>query len=165
MSSAMDSGQERKWWEDGLSRGLRVQALCIGVSECAAAPEGLGELPNATADAKRIAMCVEELGESKSVLVGNLVDKSNLARKVRAFAFSVDKHRPPRIVLVFYAGHEMQHGDAIYLLPSKANPKTPDELKSQGLSHDELFCILKKSVDDQIDIRNVLYLVILGTCR
>ena len=89
MSSAMDSGQERKWWEDGLSRGLRVQALCIGVSECATAPEGLGEIPNATADAKRIAMCVEELGESKSVLVGNLVDKSNLARKVREFAFSV----------------------------------------------------------------------------
>jgi len=59
----------------------------------------------------------------------------------------------------------MQEGDGIYLLPADANPKTAEQLKSQGISHEELFRSLKQGVDQNICVGNVLYLVILDTCR
>jgi len=158
----MDTGRKR--WEDCWSQGNHVQALCIGVSEYTE----LNTLPNAVLDAKRIAHCVDELGRNKSQIVANPMSKSELKREVQDFVRRIDRDRPPRIVLVFYAGHGMQEGDAIYLLPAKVNPKTPEELKLQGLSHDELFKSLKR-VDDaikrQTGVENVLYLVILDTCR
>jgi len=158
----MDTG--RRLWEDCLSGANRVQALCIGVSEYTE----LTKLPNAVLDAKSIARCVDELGGNKSQIAANPVSKSELKREVQDFVRSTDRDWPPCIVLVFYAGHGMQEGDAIYLLPARAKLKTPEDLKSQGLSHNELFRSLKK-VDDAIQrqtgVENVLYLVILDTCR
>jgi len=172
-SRAMDPqlvDPQRVRWEDSLPQGLRVQALCIGVSDYGGGVGKLDKLPNATADAKSIARCVNELGGRIGMfqLVENPVHKKDLTKAVKNFVSKIDVDRPPRIILVFYAGHGMQHGDAIYLLPTNANPKTPEQLKSQGMSHDELFRSLK-GIDDEIrkrvGIGNVLYLVILDTCR
>jgi hypothetical protein len=75
------------------------------------------------------------------------------------------KERPPRIVLIFYAGHAVQEGNHIFLLPANANPKTQEDLKSMCFSHDELFKLLKVKLDDKIEVEDVLYLVILDACR
>jgi len=157
----MGSGQERTPWEDWSPQGHRVHALCIGVSDYTV----LDKLPNAIKDAKSIAQCVEESGRSKTQIVDNPVRRYDMTQGVKNFVSKVDKDRPPRIVLVFYAGHGMQHGDAIYMLPTNANPKTPELLKSQGMSHDELFRMLKKGINDKIQVGNVLYLVIFDSCR
>ena len=42
-------------------------------------------------------------------------------------------------------------------MPAGADPKTPDDLKKQCLSHDELFELLKKAMDDNISVENVLF--------
>ena len=156
---------ERARWEDFLPQGLRVQALCIGVGEYGGGVGELAKLPNATADAKSMARCVDELGGSKAQLVENLARKCDMMQGLKDFVSKVDADRPPRIILVFYAGHGMQQGDAIYMLPTRANPKTPQQLKSEGMSHDELFRNLKKGIDDKIRVGNVLYFIILDSCR
>jgi hypothetical protein len=76
--------------------------------------------------------------------------------EIESFLLDINKERPPRIVLIFYAGQAVQEGNQIFLLPANANPKTPEDLKRTCFSHCELF---------KIEIEDVLYLVILDACR
>ena len=68
----------------------------------------------------------------------NPVSKGALRWEKESFLSELPKERPPRIVLIFYAGHAVQQGNQIFLLPANANLKTPEDLKSTRFSHDEL---------------------------
>ena len=151
-----------KRWEESLPRGLQMQALCIGVNDY----KEWRKLENAIADAEGIARCIENLPDSSARAVcRNPESKGALRREIESFLFDINKERPPQIVLIFYAGHAVQEGNQIFLLPANANPKTQEDLKSTCFSHDELFKLLKVKLDDKIEVEDVLYLVILDACR
>ena len=150
-----------KRWEESLPRGLQMQALCIGVNNY----KEKTKLKNAIADAEGIARCIENLPDSSARAVRNPESKCARRREIGSFLSDLPKERPPRIVLIFYAGHAVQEGNQIFLLPANANPKTPEDLKSTCFSHDELFKLLKAKLDDKIEVEDVLYLVILDACR
>jgi hypothetical protein len=138
-----------------------VQALCIGVNDY----KEETKLENAIADAEGFAQFIENLPDSSARAVcRNPESKVALRREIESFLSDLPK-RPPRIVLIFYAGHAVQEGNQIFLLPANANPKTQEDLKSTCFSHDELFKMLKVKVDDKIEVEDVLYLVILDACR
>jgi hypothetical protein len=151
-----------KRWEESLPRGLQMQALCIGVNDY----KEKTKLENAIADAEGIARCIENLPDSSARAVcRNPESKGALRREIESFLFDINKERPPQIVLIFYAGHAVQEGNQIFLLPANANPKTQEDLKSTCFSHDELFKLLKVKLDDKIEVEDVLYLVIMDACR
>jgi hypothetical protein len=151
-----------KRWEESLPRGLQMQALCIGVNDY----KKKTKLKNAVADAEGITRCIENLPDSSARAVCvNPESKGALRWGIESFLLDINKERPPRIVLIFYAGHAVQEGNQIFLLPANANPKTPEDLKSTCYSHDELFKLLKEKLDDKIEVEDVLYLVILDACR
>jgi hypothetical protein len=139
-----------------------MQALCIGVNDY----KEKTKLKNAIADAEGIARCIENLPDSSARAVcRNPESKGALRWEIESFLSDLPKERPPRIVLIFYAGHAVQEGNQIFLLPANANPKTQEDLKSMCFSHDELFKLLKVKLDDKIEVEDVLYLVILDACR
>ena len=72
---------------------------------------------------------------------------------------------PPRIVMVFFAGHGIRDGDNMYLVPAKAELKQHSDLKEKCLSHHELFGLLKTELEDRIHVKDVLFLVILDMCQ
>jgi hypothetical protein len=123
------------------------------------------KLENAIADAESIARCIENLPDSSARAVRNPESKHALRWEIESFLSDLPTERPPRIVLIFYAGHAVQEGNQIFLLPANANPKTQEDLKSTCFSHDELFKLLKKKLDDKVEVEDVLYLVILDACR
>ena len=150
----------RKRWEDTLPRGQRTRALCIGVNDYTK----LHPLANAIADADGIAQSIRDLPESSACAVQDpawTATKRALKERIEQFLVEIPRERPPRIVLIFYAGHAIQEGAMIYLVPANADPKD----KNTCLSHDDLFRMLKFHVDDKIEVENVLYLVILDACR
>ena len=150
----------RKRWEDTLPRGQRTRALCIGVNNYTK----LAPLANAIADAEGIAQSIRDLPESSACAVqdpAHTKNKRALKERIEQFLVEIPRECPPRIVLIFYAGHAIQEGAMIYLVPANADPKD----KNTCLSHDDLFRMLKFHVDDKIEVENVLYLVILDACR
>ena len=58
-------------------------------------------------------------------------------------------HQPPQMVLIYFSGHGVQEGDAIFLLPTGASASSDKELREQCLSHDDVFRILKKKLEDK----------------
>jgi hypothetical protein len=138
-----------------------MQALCIGVNDY----KEKTKLKNAIADAEGIARCIENLPDSSARAVRNPESKHALRWEIESFLSDLPTERPPRIVLIFYAGHAVQEGNQIFLLPANANPKTQEDLKSTCFSHDELFKLLKEKLDDKIEVEDVLYLVVLDACR
>ena len=153
-----------KLWKDVLERGPRIQALCIGVN----AYKEWDTLSNAVADAEIVASNVRDLPESRvREVCTNPATKASLEKAVSDFVLHIEKNSAPQIVLIFYAGHGIQEGDRIYLVPANAKKEPVDaaELEEQCLSHDKLFRLLKEKLDDQIDVKDVLYLVILDACR
>jgi hypothetical protein len=139
-----------------------MQALCIGVNDY----KEKTKLTSAIADAAGIARCIESIPDSSAPTVcRNPQSKTALKREIESFLFDIKKERPPRIVLIFYAGHAVQEGNQIFLLPANANPKTQEDLKSTCFSHDELFKLLKVKLDEKFEVEDVLYLVILDACR
>ena len=145
-------------WEQVVPPGLWVQALCIGLNEYKHWPH----LKNGISDAEGIAQSIETLPASKVLPVcQNPRSKLELQTAVINFLAQIDKHSPPRIVLVFFSGHGIQEGDEIFLLPAAADPTTREQLKKQCLSHDELFRELKRGLDEKIQVNDVVYLVII----
>ena len=140
----------RMLWEVALPQGLRVQALCIGVDNYTK----LDPLRNAISDAKGIAQRVTDLPNSRaSVVCENPATKRALRDSIQQFLETeVSKVSPPRIIIIFFAGHGRQEGDMIFMIPAGADPKTFEELKKTCLSHDELFRLLKTGLDDIIQV-------------
>jgi len=127
---------------------------------------GMPPLLNAIADAEAIARRVNAVDEGTARAVcKNPGSKRELRDEVMEFLRHINKQKPPRVVLVFFAGHGIQDGDKIYMVPTKADPRTQEQLSSQCVSHDELFGMLKKGLDEKIQVGNILYLIILDVCR
>ena len=138
-----------------------MQALCIGVNDY----KEKTKLKNAIADAEGIARCIENLPDSSARAVcRNPESKGALRREIERFLADIPKESPLRIVLIFYAGHAVQEGNQVFLLPANANLRTPEDLKSMCFSHDE-FKLLKEKLDDKIEVEDVLYLIILDACH
>ena len=134
-----------KRWSDLDQQGPTVRALCLGVN----AYQHLGPLDNCERDAEAMAEKVRALpgalhGDctAKVCKSSQLKDKEAMRNEVRKFVQTIDKDRPPRVVLVSYSGHGMQDGDAIFMVPSGAAPKDGEGLKRECFSYNELFEIL-----------------------
>ena len=106
-------------WEESLPRGLKMQALCIGVKDY----KEKTKLKNAIADAEGIAQCIENLPDSSARAVcRNPESKGALRREIESFLSDLPKERPPRIVLIFYAGHAVQEGNRISVYSTAPSP-------------------------------------------
>ena len=93
--------------------------------------------------------------------------RENYVMKSRSFCGISTGRSHPVLCLCFFAGHGIQDGDKIYIVPTRVNPTTPEQLSSQCLSHDELFGMLKGGFDDydSMQFGNIVYLVIIDVCR
>jgi len=58
-------------------------------------------------------------------------------------------HRAPQVVLIYFSGHGVQEGDAIFLVPTGASTSSVQDLHEQCLSHDDVFRILKEILEDR----------------
>ena len=154
----------RKW--EFQKVGTRIYVLCIGINEYT--ETGWTQLKNPISDAECVEECFRKIPDTKVYFersCRNPATKKSIENVIRDFVKQIDKQHPPRIILIYYAGHGLQDGANIYIVPAKGNPKDQSTLKDQCLSHDELFRILREQLDDLIDVEDVLYFVILDTCR
>jgi len=121
MGGPVDRPKDKiKVWKEVLERGPRIQALCIGVN----AYKEWNTLKNAVADAEIIASNVSALPESRvREVCRNPATKASLEKAVSDFVLHIEKKSPPQICLIFYAGHGIQAGDRIYLVPTNAKKK------------------------------------------
>ena len=65
--------------------------------------------------AEGIARCIENLPDSSARAVRNPESKHALRWEIESFLSDLPTERPPRIVLIFYAGHAVQEGNQIFL--------------------------------------------------
>jgi len=111
----------------------------------------LGVLPNASADAKAIALALQELGYETQLVLD--ASEASLRKEVRKFAAGSDN---AKIALVFYAGHGAQVNGENYLLPVDISiPQHDSDIQLAGLK-----------VDDLVNsIRSETKVVFLDACR
>jgi hypothetical protein len=139
---------EYKTWEETLPHGPPLCALCMGNDKYESS--SFPALRSCVRDAKAVAAQVRnKLGElgAWATDVGNIKDKAAMELEVKHFLRQI--RRPPRMVLVYVSGHEVQEGDEIFLVPTHASPSNLEELRAQCLSHDELFRILKTDLEER----------------
>jgi Leucine-rich repeat (LRR) protein len=72
---------------------------------------------------------------------------------------------PPRVVLVYFAGHGIRRGGKMFLVPANAKLEAAPDLEQWCMSLDEVWRLLKTELDDKIDVGDVLFLVILDMCQ
>ena len=151
---AMPPKHKTKRWSDLDQQGPTVRALCLGINEY----QHLRTLDNCERDAEALAEKVRALPGDCTAKVcksSQLKDKDAMRTQVRKFVQTIDKDRPPRVVLVSYSGHAMQDGDAIFMVPSGAEtPKDGEGLKRECFSHNELFEILHEEMHKQTLVRS-----------
>jgi uncharacterized protein YjbI with pentapeptide repeats len=106
-------------------------ALVIGISEY----EAFGPLKQATTDAKAVGDALG--GEAAGFVVTRLIDEPTpatvLRRKLDEFVASIERDD---VVLIYYAGHGIQDGNANYLIPDDF-PKS-GTLKTHAINVNEL---------------------------
>ena len=137
-------------WQDLMKPGPTVKALCFGINKY----DHLGALDNCEADADAMAERVSRLPGNCTARVckgGQLKDKAAMRAEIVKFVQGIDKDAPPRVVLVSYSGHAVQHGESILMVPGGA-PKEPEALKQACFSHDELFEILYQEMHKKTSV-------------
>ena len=82
----------------------------------------VGPLTNCAKDAKHVAECVRYVSEASATPVYNLKDRASMQRALENFLDKI--HRPPQVVLIYFSGHGVQEGEAIFLVPTGASPSS-----------------------------------------
>ena len=94
----------------------------------------------------------------------NPVSKGSLQKVLKTFLAGLVS-APPRVVLVYFAGHGIRTGSKIFLVPANAKLEEGHDLEQMCMSMDEVWKLLKEELDDKIDRADVIFLVILDTCQ
>lgn len=134
-------------WDATLPHGLPLCALCIGNDDYEGPHE---KLDACVKDARKVSELVhEKLGSdgATATLVCNLKTKEDMKDALKKFLSKIC--RPPRMVIVYFSGHGQQEDDTIFIVPTRAKPSNKKELRDQCLSHDNVFRILKKDLEDR----------------
>ena len=154
-------------YDSTLAQGGWVKALCIGVDEY----QHLPALANCVRDARAIAQKVQDIhgslaaaGPDQERQCKNPVSKLSLQQVLKTFLAGI-VNAPPRVVLVYFAGHGIRTGDKIFLVPANATLEEGTDLKQWCMSLDEVWELLKTELEDKIHVCDVLFLVILDTCQ
>jgi hypothetical protein len=129
-------------------RGLRVAGLCVGVDEY----DNTSHLQNAVRDAGDIHKKLKGAPRCHSILVPNskTVSKGSLLRFIGDCLEEPDLHKdPPQIFKFYYAGHGIQQGDKVYLVPSQVMV-TDDVFDDDCLPLDRLMKLFRDKLDDPV---------------
>lgn len=132
-------------------RGAAKVALVIGNS----AYDSVPSLANPAHDAADMCAALKRAG-FQTTCVADLRDRAEFEARVKAY---VDQLGPRSIGVVYYAGHGVQVGQANFLIPTQASPRTASEAPSRALyALDDLFDRLRPS-------GAYFQMVILDACR
>ena len=113
-----------------------------------------GELKNPVNDALLIANTLDDLGFDV-LLDTNIATREGFIRKIREFG---DKRPEYDIAFVYYAGHGIQVGTENFLLPTKINFESEDDVLDFGVSVQNIMRYLTV-ISDQVNI------LVLDACR
>ncbi|WP_148669187.1 caspase family protein [Burkholderia pyrrocinia] len=129
-------------------------ALVIGNTHYTA----LDPLPNALADAKRLAKQLQQLGFALQPDSLDL-DQSHLTAAVAAFGDRLRSAGPNAVGFFYYAGHAAQDEFGVnYLLPIDARARTPADVRTAGTPLPPLLLALE-------DANTPVNIVVLDACR
>jgi len=131
-------------WAETLPPGPPLCALCIGNDKYGTK---FGPLTNCAEDAKQVAARVSCVSGSSATSAFNLKDRASMRGALVEFLDKI--HRAPQVVLIYFSGHGVQEGDAIFLVPTGASTSSVQDLHEQCLSHDDVFRILKEILEDR----------------
>ena len=127
--------------EDGW-RGLRLAVLCIVVGEYAKH----NKLSNTVSDAEAICKAVNECVGCRAAIIRDPANTSTIRKLLRDDFLKPMAELPPEVVVIFVAGHGLQRGQHVYLIPIKA--AIEDETDEEDrLSHLKVFEWLHKFLD------------------
>lgn len=113
-----------------------------------------GELNNPVNDARLIASTLDSL-EFDVILKENLATRRDMTNAIREFGVKRENYD---VAFVYYAGHGIQIDDENFLLPTKENFFSEEDVLDYAVSVEKIMRILK-SKDNQVNI------LILDACR
>ena len=145
-------------------QGLRLAVLCIGVSAYASQHE---YLDNAVRDAEAVYEAVNAIADCRAAIIRDPADKNVIRTHLRKHFLQPLAESPPEVVLIFVAGHGLQRGHNVYVIPSKASSEDATDLEEECLSHLKLFEWLKQFLDAPAKemLKRVKFVVIMDVCR
>ena len=153
--------QNERW------KGLRLAAFCIGIAEYG---KGAYEsLDNPLKDARAMYEKINEIPGCRAVLLKN-PRKQHIYAHLRKDFMEHLAHDPPDVVLLYAAGHGVQLGHDVYIIPSSTElDGGADEIdtKQACVSHLEVWDWFKQLVDEPaVNLRKTVhFLQILDLCR
>ena len=124
-----EAGARAEGW-----RGLRLAALCVGVGAYAKH----AKLDNTVRDAEAVYRAVNACPGCRAAIIRDPPDKKTIRKHLRAFleelAPTGGNGAPPETVLLFVAGHGVQLGHHVYLIPTAASSDDETDLSEDCLS-------------------------------
>ena len=82
------------------------------------------------------------------------------------------KQKPPILVMLYYAGHGVQHGNKVYLVPGEADVNVDhlEDLDTECVSLDEILQTLQKYWEEEIKKehgrkQSLVFLIVPDSCR
>mmetsp|Transcript_19503 Transcript_19503/g.54282 ORF Transcript_19503/g.54282 Transcript_19503/m.54282 type:complete len:912 (-) Transcript_19503:897-3632(-) len=149
----------------------RVSSFCIGIDmydgeHACLAFDNTSEhlkLEHAVADARAFHSCVQEIG-GYSDIVENLQNSFDITKKFRDFLKGL-KSRDPKVVFLYCAGHGVQCGSDLFIIPGGVWPKEVEDLRSGCVSLNKLFQYMKDDLDKFCNPNEPLFVAIVDACR
>jgi len=147
--------------------GLRVAGLCIGVDDYAHIPP----LGNAVRDAEAFNKKLKAMPGCFSAVIRNPADARDLLRSIRKHLQDADMlENPPEVIVIYYAGHGIQQGHKVYLVPVNATLEELDDLDVECVSLDKLMQMLRRDFDEPVqrkmgEVKAPVFLLALDSCR
>ena len=156
--NTFEAGSREAGWRD-----LRLAVLCIGVGAYAKH----GHLANAVKDAEAVYKAVNECEGCRAAIIRDPADKKTIRTHLRTDFLEPLAKSPPALVVIFVAGHGLQHGHHVYLVPTKAASEDETDIEEDCLSHLTVFEWLQKFLDAPAKAmyKCVKFLIIMDVCR
>ena len=120
------------------------------LNNCTRQPTSCAELPGRSA----------AVGPDQEPQCKNSACKHTLQKVLKGFLAGLVS-APPRVVLVYFAGHGIRRGGKMFLVPANAKLEAAPDLEQWCMSLDDVWKLLKTELEDKIDVGDVLFLVIL----
>ena len=147
--------------------GQRVIGLCIGVDVYT----NEKPLRNAARDAETVNRELKAVPGCYSDVLKNPKKKIDVLRFLRKIAQEPGlKQKPPILVILYYAGHGVQHRSKVYLVPGDADIKDLEDLDTECVSLDDILQTLQKYWEEEIKKehgtkQSIVFLIVPDSCR
>ena len=150
--------------------GQRVIGLCIGVDDYSGTTK-MNSLSNAARDAETVNRELKAVPGCYSAVLKNPKKKIDVLRFLRKIAQESGlKQKPPILVILYYAGHGVQHRSKVYLVPGDANLDDLEDLDTECVSLDDILQTLQKYWEEEIkkekgQEQSLVFLIVPDSCR